>query len=261
MKSTTRFRPKQPLKRGRHVLRPKQPQRQASGAKGGQAARKSQRLRRSERLRQDGSSRINPEPSAGLTRQQQLRDGITSYPTTDPLFFQTSGMATGRHGSSSSPSGAGGTFSHSNLSSRLQHDIHGTHRGSPGPYYTDYYGNGALPSIPENRPYPLSSQAVTAGTSDQAVKIEHTNDIYATASPSPPNHWSHLMKHDPNNPLFSFQSTGLAFDNTPGGTPNGTPDGTPEPKTPGIIGNTMVPDFEDLTNDEYHTMGIHYDMH
>ncbi|CAO2649860.1 Nn.00g011520.m01.CDS01 [Neocucurbitaria sp. VM-36] len=49
VKSTTRYRSKQPNKRGHHTHHP-QPQRQASGAKGGQAARRSARMRRSNRV-------------------------------------------------------------------------------------------------------------------------------------------------------------------------------------------------------------------
>ncbi|KAF2029475.1 hypothetical protein EK21DRAFT_101096 [Setomelanomma holmii] len=49
VKSTTRYRSKQPNKRGHRNHQP-QPQRQASGAKGGQAARRSANLRRSRRM-------------------------------------------------------------------------------------------------------------------------------------------------------------------------------------------------------------------
>ncbi|PSN65121.1 hypothetical protein BS50DRAFT_497536 [Corynespora cassiicola Philippines] len=49
VKSTTRYRSKQPNKRGQRSHNP-QPQRQASGAKGGQAARRSAKLRRSNRI-------------------------------------------------------------------------------------------------------------------------------------------------------------------------------------------------------------------
>lgn len=48
VKSTTRYRSKQPNKRGHRTQHP-QPQRQASGAKGGQASRRSANLRRSKR--------------------------------------------------------------------------------------------------------------------------------------------------------------------------------------------------------------------
>jgi hypothetical protein len=48
VKSTTRYRSKQPNKRGHRSQQPL-PQRQASGAKGGQAARRSAKLRRSQR--------------------------------------------------------------------------------------------------------------------------------------------------------------------------------------------------------------------
>ncbi|OCK83386.1 hypothetical protein K432DRAFT_274273, partial [Lepidopterella palustris CBS 459.81] len=54
VKSTTRYRSKMPNKRGCRSHNPA-PQRQASGAKGGQAARKTARLRRSERLRDSRS--------------------------------------------------------------------------------------------------------------------------------------------------------------------------------------------------------------
>ena len=49
VKSTTRYRSKQPNKRGHRTQRP-QPQRQASGAKGGQASHRSTKLRRSNRM-------------------------------------------------------------------------------------------------------------------------------------------------------------------------------------------------------------------
>jgi hypothetical protein len=49
VKSTTRYRSKQPNKRAHRTQQP-QPQRQASGAKGGQAARRSANLRRSKRM-------------------------------------------------------------------------------------------------------------------------------------------------------------------------------------------------------------------
>ena len=48
VKSTTRYRSKQPAKRGNRTHHP-QPQRQASGSKGGQAARRSARMRRGNR--------------------------------------------------------------------------------------------------------------------------------------------------------------------------------------------------------------------
>jgi hypothetical protein len=49
VKSTTRYRSKQPNKRGNRAQHP-QPQRQASGAKGGQAARRSANMKRSKRV-------------------------------------------------------------------------------------------------------------------------------------------------------------------------------------------------------------------
>jgi hypothetical protein len=49
VKSTTRYRSKQPNKRGNRSQHPL-PQRQASGAKGGQAARRSAKMRRSNRI-------------------------------------------------------------------------------------------------------------------------------------------------------------------------------------------------------------------
>jgi len=52
VKSTTRYRSKQPNKRGHRTQHP-QPQRQASGAKGGQAARRSANLRRSKRAQNE----------------------------------------------------------------------------------------------------------------------------------------------------------------------------------------------------------------
>jgi hypothetical protein len=59
VKSTTRYRSKAPNKRGHRTQQP-QPQRQASGAKGGQAARRSARMKRSGRLH-DGYRNGNGE--------------------------------------------------------------------------------------------------------------------------------------------------------------------------------------------------------
>jgi hypothetical protein len=50
VKSTTRYRSKQPNKRGIHRTQQPLPQRQASGSKGGQAARRSANLRRTKRM-------------------------------------------------------------------------------------------------------------------------------------------------------------------------------------------------------------------
>lgn len=58
VKSTTRYRSKQPNKRSHRTQQP-QPQRQASGAKGGQAARRSAKLKRSARLQE---AYLNPRP-------------------------------------------------------------------------------------------------------------------------------------------------------------------------------------------------------
>lgn len=59
VKSTTRYRSKQPNKRGHRVQHPL-PQRQASGAKGGQAAHRSAKVRRSHRMQDAYQSRSVP---------------------------------------------------------------------------------------------------------------------------------------------------------------------------------------------------------
>ena len=74
VKSTTRYRSKQPNKRGHRTQQP-QPQRQASGAKGGQAARRSARMKRSGRM-QDTSHVPCPQHSIRPTTVQTPR-----YPT------------------------------------------------------------------------------------------------------------------------------------------------------------------------------------
>lgn len=56
VKSTTRYRSKQPAKRGYRAAHCPQPQRQASGSKGGQAARRSARMRRGNRASEIPSS-------------------------------------------------------------------------------------------------------------------------------------------------------------------------------------------------------------
>ncbi|KAI8932260.1 hypothetical protein NX059_010461 [Plenodomus lindquistii] len=68
VKSTTRYRSKVPNKRAHRSHFP-QPQRQASGSKGGQAARRSVRMRRSERMAAAGEYRSVPvgfDPMAGF---------------------------------------------------------------------------------------------------------------------------------------------------------------------------------------------------
>ncbi|KAF2186460.1 hypothetical protein K469DRAFT_663344 [Zopfia rhizophila CBS 207.26] len=59
VKSTTRYRSKMPNKRGHRSQHP-QPQRQASGAKGGQAARRAAKLKRSHRRNEGYSHRSDP---------------------------------------------------------------------------------------------------------------------------------------------------------------------------------------------------------
>jgi hypothetical protein len=73
VKSTTRYRSKQPNKRGHRTQQP-QPQRQASGAKGGQAARRAARLKRSARTHE-----------AYLSAQQMSRSVPTAL---DPSYHR-----------------------------------------------------------------------------------------------------------------------------------------------------------------------------
>jgi hypothetical protein len=70
VKSTTRYRSKQPNKRSHRTQQP-QPQRQASGAKGGQAARRSANLRRSKRM--NGQYRNDPYISRSVPAPQLQR--------------------------------------------------------------------------------------------------------------------------------------------------------------------------------------------
>jgi hypothetical protein len=63
VKSTTRYRSKQPNKRGHRTQQP-QPQRQASGAKGGQAARRSARMKRSGQYRSNDQYISRSVPAA-----------------------------------------------------------------------------------------------------------------------------------------------------------------------------------------------------
>jgi hypothetical protein len=64
VKSTTRYRSKQPNKRGNRSQHPL-PQRQASGAKGGQAARRSAKMRRSNRINE--AYRSDPYASRSMS--------------------------------------------------------------------------------------------------------------------------------------------------------------------------------------------------
>ena len=66
VKSTTRYRSKAPNKRSSHRTQPL-PQRQASGAKGGHAARRAANFRRSQRARELG---YHTPPQAGLPRSE-----------------------------------------------------------------------------------------------------------------------------------------------------------------------------------------------
>jgi hypothetical protein len=70
VKSTTRYRSKQLNKRAHRTQQP-QPQRQASGAKGGQAARRSANLRRSKRM--NGQYRNDPYISRSVPAPQLQR--------------------------------------------------------------------------------------------------------------------------------------------------------------------------------------------
>jgi hypothetical protein len=87
VKSTTRYRSKLPNKRHYRSVNPA-PQRQASGAKGGQAAKKSSRLRRSERSRDDRLTGPRPDqftarsvPSYGSVLESQTPTDLSlSYP-------------------------------------------------------------------------------------------------------------------------------------------------------------------------------------
>ncbi|KAH9862730.1 hypothetical protein J1614_010823 [Plenodomus biglobosus] len=65
VKSTTRYRSKAPNKRSQRSHLP-QPQRQASGSKGGQAARRSVRMRRSNRMQMQQQYRSNPNANRSV---------------------------------------------------------------------------------------------------------------------------------------------------------------------------------------------------
>jgi hypothetical protein len=90
VKSTTRYRSKLPNKRNYRSANPA-PQRQASGAKGGQAAKKAAaRLRRSERLKDDRGVRTEQHmarsvPDYGFFDSQPSTDLSLSYPAS-PYF-------------------------------------------------------------------------------------------------------------------------------------------------------------------------------
>lgn len=89
VKSTTRYRSKQPNKRGHRSSNP-QPQRQASGAKGGQAARRAAKMRRSQRVH-DGYLRSDPYSytSAPATYEQPSLDSPTemTFPYPPSPYF------------------------------------------------------------------------------------------------------------------------------------------------------------------------------
>jgi hypothetical protein len=83
VKSTTRYRSKQPNKRGNRAQHP-QPQRQASGAKGGQAARRSANIKRSKRA-QDQFRNQQPYSARSVPSEFHL-----SYNNTDISMPYTS---------------------------------------------------------------------------------------------------------------------------------------------------------------------------
>jgi hypothetical protein len=82
VKSTTRYRSKQPNKRGARTQHP-QPQRQASGAKGGQAARRSAHIKRSKRVNDHHFS--SRGPAAYLARSVPEFDSTHTH-TYDALM-------------------------------------------------------------------------------------------------------------------------------------------------------------------------------
>lgn len=81
VKSTTRYRSKQPNKRGHRTQQP-QPQRQASGAKGGQAARRSARMKRSGRMQDTyrNDQYISRSVPAAFDPSYHGPDSSISYP-------------------------------------------------------------------------------------------------------------------------------------------------------------------------------------
>lgn len=81
VKSTTRYRSKAPNKRGHRTQQP-QPQRQASGAKGGQAARRSARSQRMNRIQDAYRSEpyISRSVPAAFDPSYTSPDALLSYP-------------------------------------------------------------------------------------------------------------------------------------------------------------------------------------
>lgn len=86
MKSTTRYRTKLPNKKRGYWSQNPAPQRQASGAKGGQAARKAARQRRSERLRETRSPALFNGLDETDTRQQAALSSLTPADSRKPGF-------------------------------------------------------------------------------------------------------------------------------------------------------------------------------
>lgn len=142
VKSTTRYRSKQPNKRG-HRTQP-QPQRQASGAKGGQAARRAAKVRRSHRMHGMYTSRSVPSAFDPLYGSAEVK---VPYP---PSTFHSGGVDCGyqmneENNGNPFPASQAPLFSPTTpyMGSPLQHEMPvndsalNMDTGSDGSFYTD----------------------------------------------------------------------------------------------------------------------------
>ncbi|KAL5119372.1 hypothetical protein ACEQ8H_002641 [Pleosporales sp. CAS-2024a] len=108
VKSTTRYRSKQPTKRGHRTHLP-QPQRQASGAKGGQAARRAANMKRTKRV-QDYHHRSDPYtarsvPSAFDPMYTHATDQTYPSASSSPYYAASDLDLAYNHNPTSSPTG------------------------------------------------------------------------------------------------------------------------------------------------------------
>lgn len=200
VKSTTRYRSKVPNKRGYRSHHP-QPQRQASGSKGGHAARRSVRMRRSNRLHDGGGGGgYTSDPYAGRRAPAAFDSmyvqgmgglgmvGVGSGGAVD-LYSPSSGYASHDDMDFYSKDSSADFASHSTGATHLDlfHPYHGhshRHGHSPSHDVVRPYSHTSTPHLPHGLPHGMPSGL---GLSEQpSYLFEHssTEGLFADA-PSP----------------------------------------------------------------------------
>ncbi|KAH9860990.1 hypothetical protein IAQ61_010726 [Plenodomus lingam] len=220
VKSTTRYRSKAPNKRGQRSHFP-QPQRQASGSKGGQAARRSVRMRRSNRMQLQQEYRSNPyanrsvpaafDPMYSHTQAQPqtqtqglstqaLYTPDSSYTSSDDLDLNY--QSTHKDASMSSDFGSSSPSlipNHHNPFDLFASSSSSSSSSSPAsrPYAASLMPHALLHGLPHlsSNPPPTSQPSSLRNPSDNANANSHTQII--------PSASDYLFDHSPTDSLFT----------------------------------------------------------